>query len=269
MHSKQTGGKTVLVTGATSGIGFELARLFAINGYRLVVIGRDRERLQEIEAWRDELQVEVYAIEKDLAKPHAAQEIMNTLNAQELKVDILINNAGLGTYGLFMETSLERELEMIQVNITALTELTKLIVPHMVERKQGGILNVASVAAFQPGGPMMSVYYATKAYVLSFSEALANELRDEGILVSVLCPGPTATDFEKRANFVQSKISQRNLMSAESVAKIAFREFMCGKTMIVPGAANRILAGSVRFLPRKIVTRIVRRYQNERDGRTD
>lgn len=269
MHSKHTSAKTVLITGATSGIGFELTRLFAINGYRLIVIGRDRERLQEIQSWQDELQVEVHAMEKDLAKPHAAQEIMDELTARSITVDILINNAGLGAYGLFTETPLERELEMIQVNITTLTELTKLIVPQMVERKQGGILNVASVAAFQPGGPMMSVYYATKAYVLSFSEALANELRDEGVLVSVLCPGPTATDFEKRANLVQSKISQRNLMSAESVAKIAFREFMWGKTMIVPGAANRILAGSVRFLPRKMVTQMVRRFQNERDGRID
>lgn len=269
MHSEPTGGQTVLITGATSGIGFELARLFAINGYRLVVVGRDRESLQEIRSWQKELQIEVHAIEKDLAKTHAAQEIKNELTARTLTVDILINNAGLGAYGLFTETSLERELEMIQVNVTTLTELTKLIVPQMVERKQGRILNVASVAAFQPGGPMMSVYYATKAYVLSFSEALANELQDVGIQVSVLCPGPTDTDFEKRANLTQSKLSQRNLMTAELVAKIAFREFMCGKTMIVPGAANRILAGSVRFLPRKMVTQMVRRFQNERDGRKD
>lgn len=257
-------GETVLITGATTGIGYELSRLFAMNGYNLVIIARNQSQLERLrQQWENEFHVTIHVIVKDLSSPSSVPEIMNYLNKNNIEIDILINNAGFGLYGPFIETPIERELEMIQVNIVALTHLTKCLIPHMLRKKKGKILNVASIAAFQ-SGPLMSVYYATKAYVLSFSEALTNELADHGILVSVLCPGPTNTEFEKRANLQQSNLFRRNVMNPEEVARIAFRQFMKGKTMIVPGATNWILVRSTRFLPRKVVTGIVRRIQSER-----
>lgn len=261
-------GETVLITGATAGIGYEMSRLFAMNGYNLVIIARNQSQLQKLKQhWEDEFGVTIYAIQKDLSHPSAVEEIMDYLEEHNIEIDILINNAGFGLFGPFTETPIEQELKMIQVNIVALTQLTKCLLPNMIRKKRGKILNVASIAAFQ-SGPLMAVYYATKAYVLSFSEALTNELADHGVLVSVLCPGPTNTQFEKRANLKQSKLSKRNLMYPEEVAKIAFRQFMKGKTLIVPGATNWILVRSSRLLPRKMVTGIVRRIQNER-GKID
>ncbi len=258
-------GETVLITGATTGIGYELARLFAMNGYNLVIIARNRAQLERLQKqWENEFSVKIHVIVKDLSKQSAIEEIMDSLEEHNIDIDILINNAGFGLFGPFIETPIEQELEMIQVNIVALTYLTKCLIPKMLRKKRGKILNVASIAAFQ-SGPLMSVYYATKAYVLSFSEALTNELAEHGILVSVLCPGPTHTQFEKRANLEQSKLFQRNVMNPEEVAKIAFRQFMKGKTMIVPGATNWILVRSTRLLPRKMVTGIVRKIQSERN----
>lgn len=265
MSAFKVEGTRVLITGATSGIGLELGRLFAMNGYELVIIGRDESRLQALqESWFNEFGVQVYPLAKDLSSVNAPQEIVDWLQKKQLHIDTLINNAGFGAYGPFIETQMEMELEMIQVNIMALTQLTKLLVPAMKEKGYGKILNVSSVAAFQPGGPLMAVYYATKSYVLSFSEALSNELADVGILVSVLCPGPTATEFIKRANLGESKVFQSNLMSAEEVARIGYCQFHNGKTVIVPGTKNRILARSSRFFPRKVVTGIVRKMQERR-----
>ncbi|SHF30225.1 hypothetical protein SAMN05444392_11434 [Seinonella peptonophila] len=256
----------VLITGPTSGIGLELARLFAMNNYELILVGRNRQKLIELQRlWKYEFNSTIHMIEEDLALPDAAKKIIQTVSERGLSIDILVNNAGFGAYGPFTQTSLTKELEMIQVNVIALTSLTKLVSCEMVKQGNGKILNLSSVAGFQPGGPLMAVYYATKAYVLSFSEALANELEEAGVQVSVLCPGPTATRFEKRANLEQSKLFQRNIMTAEEVARIAFREFMRGKRLIVPGTTNRILARSVRFLPRKVVTGMVRRIQEERN----
>lgn len=257
-------GETVLITGATAGIGYEMSKLFAINGYNLVIVARNQSQLQQLQQrWQDEFGVTIHAIEKDLSHQSSVEEIVDYLEKHNIEIDILINNAGFGLFGPFIETPIEQELKMIQVNIVALTQLTKHLIPNMIRKKKGKILNVASIAAFQ-SGPLMAVYYATKAYVLSFSEALTNELADHGVLVSVLCPGPTSTQFEKRANLKQSKLSRRNLMYPEEVAKIAFRQFMKGKTLIVPGATNWILVRSSRLLPRKMVTGIVRKIQNER-----
>jgi short-subunit dehydrogenase len=256
--------ETVLITGASTGIGYELARLFAMNGYRLVIVARNEKRLQQLaEKWSGEFDVPVEVIAKDLTDPAAPEEIISLLAKKGITIDILINNAGFGLYGPFTETSFQQELDMIQVNITALTYLTKRLVTGMVSRGKGRILNVASTAAFQPG-PLMAVYYATKAYVLSFSEALANELKDKGITVSALCPGPTQTEFGKKANLGQSKLFQGNIMNAQEVATIGYRGMMAGKTVIVPGVKNQILAKSVRFLPRRIVTDIVRKIQEIR-----
>lgn len=257
--------ETVLITGATTGIGYQLSRLFAMNGYDLVIVARNQSELERLsKQWEKEFETNIYPIAKDLARPTAVTEITNDLKEQQIHIDILINNAGFGLFGSFIETPIQKELDMIQVNITALTELTKALVPGMVQRKKGKILNVASVAAFQ-SGPLMAVYFATKAYVLSFSEALTNELSEHGILVSVLCPGPTATEFEKRANLEQTKLFHRNVMQAEEVARTAYRQFMTGKTMIVPGATNWILVRSTRFLPRKMVTGFVRRLSSEKN----
>lgn len=257
-------GETVLITGATTGIGYEMSRLFAMNGYNLVIVARNHSQLEQLrQHWEKDFGVKIHVIVKDLSKQSSVEEIMNYLDENKIDINILINNAGFGLFGPFVETPIEQELEMIQVNIVALTYLTKRLIPKMIHNKKGKILNVASIAAFQPG-PLMSVYYATKAYVLSFSEALTNELAEHGILVSVLCPGPTNTEFEKRANLNQSKLFQRNVMNPEEVAKIAYRQFMKGKTMIVPGTTNWILVRSTRLLPRKMVTGIVRKIQSER-----
>lgn len=257
-------GETVLVTGATTEIGYELARFFAMNGYDLVMVARNEARLEQIAAaWRQEFGVRVVALAKDLVHPSGPDEIVQALEEQGIEIDVLVNNAGFGVYGPFNETSFTQELDMIQVNITAVTQLTKLLIKGMLARGKGKVLNVASTAAFQPG-PWMAVYSATKAYVLSFSEALANEYKDRGITVSVLCPGPTQTEFEKRANLEQAKLFMSNL-SAREVAVSAFRGLMEGKTVIIPGVKNQLFARSIRFLPRKIVTGMVHKIQAEKE----
>lgn len=167
------------------------------------------------------------------------------MREKEIEVEVLINNAGFGLYGEFANTDFEEELKMIQVNITALTALTKRIVPDIIKRKRGKILNVASTAAFQPG-PLMAVYYASKAYVLSFSEALANELNDYNITVTTLCPGPTKTGFSEQAQLGESILFYRmKVMDVKSVAKMGYRGLMKGKTIVIPGFQNKLLTTSV------------------------
>jgi len=201
--------------------------------------------------------VHVRAIAKDLSEPNAPADIFTILQKENVSVDILVNNAGYGTYGAFSETDLEDELRMIHVNIASLTHFTKLFLKGMVKRKDGKIMNVASTAAFQPG-PMMAVYYATKAFVLSFSEAIANELSGTGVTVTALCPGPTETGFQKRAKMEKTLLTKTNLMDAETVAKLGYKSLMKGKTVEVTGVANKVLAETVRIAPRKFVTSIVR-----------
>ena len=180
--------ETALITGASSGIGLDLARLFAKDGHDVVLVARSEGKLREIAAELErDFGMTAHVIVADLAKPDAPQTLVAQL---PVDVDVLVNNAGFGVLGPFVETDLAKELEMIQVNVVALTHLTKLLLPPMVARRRGRVLNVASTAAFQPG-PLMAVYYATKAYVLSFSEAIADELRDSGVTVTALCPGPT------------------------------------------------------------------------------
>ncbi|MCL6617365.1 MAG: SDR family oxidoreductase, partial [Anoxybacillus ayderensis] len=205
--------------------------------------------------------VNVTVIVKDLTVPNAAYDIYEEVRTSGLAVDILVNNAGFGLFGEFVETDLQEEVDMIQVNITALTQLTKLFLRDMVRRKQGRVMNVASMAAFQPG-PLMAVYYATKAYVLSFSEALSNELRHTNVTVSALCPGPTATGFVDRANLQQSKLFKSGVMDVKQVVEAGYKGVMNNKTVIIPGVANKLLAFSVRFMPRKFVTNIVRKVQD-------
>jgi len=258
--------KTALITGASGGIGFELAKLFAADGYDLVLVARTRETLQKLaEELSARYGVRAEVLPKDLALPGAPEEIHRQLGQSGVAVDILVNNAGFGTFGFFAETPPASTMEMLQVNMTALTHLTRLFVEDMRSKKFGRILNVASTAAFQPG-PLMAVYYATKAYVLSFSEALANELRGTGVSVTVLCPGPTHTGFQKRAHMEGSPLTSGGnlpVMDAATVARIGYRGLMKGKTIVIPGFVNRLLVFSVRFGPRSVVTSIARRLQEK------
>jgi short-subunit dehydrogenase len=187
--------KTVLITGASGGIGKELADRFAKDGYDLVLVARSEGKLVDLaKEYRDKYRVQATVFAKDIALPGMVEEIYGELRKKGIAVDYLVNNAGFGLYGEFLETQIEQETNMIDINIKALTVMTKVFLPDMVKRRQGGVLNVASLVAFFPG-PLMAVYYATKAYVLSFTETLENELRGTGVTVTALCPGPTATGF--------------------------------------------------------------------------
>ncbi|MCR8847669.1 SDR family oxidoreductase [Rossellomorea sp. SC111] len=254
--------KTVLITGASSGIGLNFSHKFAGSGHDVILVARSEGKLQtlsnEIE---NKYGVKTYVFTSDLSKPDASKKLYEEIKAQRIPVDILINNAGFGLFGEFEQTELSKELDMIQVNITALTELSKYFGKEMVNRKKGQILNVASTAAFQPG-PLMAVYYATKAYVLSLSEALANEWAPHGVKVTALCPGATKTGFSDAAELQSSKLFQSGVMSVEDVVEEGYKQMMTNtKTVIVPGMKNRILTQSIRFMPRKMVTSIVRKVQ--------
>lgn len=251
--------KTVLITGAASGIGYELACIFASDTYNLVLVDKNGQKLSEIASkFEQKFGISVKNIVKDLSIPASPEEIFTDLQQASIKIDILVNNAGFGNYGLFKETDLIDELKMLQVNLVSLTHLTKLLLKDMINRGNGKILNVASTAAFQPG-PLMAVYSATKAYILSFSEAIANELENTGVTVTVLCPGPTKSAFHETTRMANSELlKDKKMMTAETVAKIAYSGLMSNTTVVIPGVKNRILAELVRFTPRKLVTRIAR-----------
>lgn len=251
--------KTALITGASSGIGYELAKIFARDKYNVVLVARSDKKLQEIAAEIEkEYGVTAKVIAKDVSKITAAQEIYNILKQEGIKVDALVNNAGFGDFGFFTETSWEKELEMINLNMTSLTALTKLFVKDMVSRKSGKILNLASTASFQPG-PLMAVYYATKAYVLSFSEAIANELQGTGVTVTALCPGPTESGFQSAADMKDSKLVKgKKLPTSKEVAEYGYQAMKSGKVVAVHGMMNKIMAQSVRYSPRSVVRSLVR-----------
>src|SRR5215210_9139877 len=258
---------TALVTGASGGIGEELARLFAADGHSLVLVARSRDKLARL---AEELEgrhgVAARVLAADLARPEAPREIFEELHgAGGVTVDALVNNAGVGSYGLFAETDLQSELDLLQVNVVALTHLTKLFLPGMIARRRGYVMNVASTAAFQPG-PLMAVYYASKAYVLSFSEALANECEGTGVVVSALCPGPTETGFVAAApGMSESKLFDRAVMDARTVAVEGYRGMLAGKAIVIPGLRNNLLARSIGFFPRGLVTKVVRGIQEKRN----
>jgi uncharacterized protein len=256
------GRMTALVTGASSGIGCDLARIFAQHGHDLVLVARREARLRALgEELKRSRGVQVTVLPADLSSPDAPERLAAGLLQRGIRVDLLVNNAGCGVYGPFDRTDLGAELAMIQINITSLTHLTKLLLPAMLARRQGRILNVASTAAFQPG-PLMAVYYATKAYVLSFSEALANELLGSGVGVTALCPGPTRTEFQASAKIGSTRLVRGGLsMDSEAVARAGYKGLMSGRTLVIPGLKNRLLARSVSLLPRRAVTRVVRHFQ--------
>ena len=250
---------TVLITGASSGIGCELAKLFAKDHHNLVLIARSGPKLSQ---FADELQrqfgVSVKPIALDLATPTAPQLLFDQLRREGIAVNVLVNNAGYGKLGEFPEVPLEESLGQIQLNVTALTCLTRLFLGPMLQLRSGKIMNVASTAGFQPG-PLMAVHYATKAYVISFSEALANELANKGVTVTCLCPGATDTGFASRAGSDKSRLFQQiGPMDAKTVARQGYHGLLQGKTLVIPGFRNWVTVESVRFAPRKLVTAVSR-----------
>jgi short-subunit dehydrogenase len=249
---------TVLITGASGGLGHEFAKLFARDHHNLVLVARSGDKLAQVAAELQAHGVTVKTIALDLATPPAPKFLFDQLQREGIVVDILVNNAGFGAFGEFAQMPEGEILGQIQLNIAALTELTRLFLPPMVQRRTGRIVNVASTAGFQPG-PLMAVYYATKAYVISFSEAIANEVRDSGVTVTCFCPGATHTGFARRAGNEKSRLfKQVGAMSAEKVALDGYRALMEGRTLAISGAHNWLVAQSTRFAPRKLVTALSR-----------
>lgn len=247
-----------LITGASSGIGYELTKLFARDGFDLVLVARNEARLKRIaDALAGTFNVSVTVIPKDLSRPDSATELYREVKGKGIEVEILVNNAGFNVYGPFFKTSSQDQLQMMQVNIVTLTQLTKLFLPAMLKRSSGKILNVASIAGFTPG-PYSAVYCASKAYVLSLSEAIAEEVRGTGVSVTTLCPGPTKTQFARRAHMTNTRIFQGQLSSAVEVAAAGYKALVEGRTIVIVGLANKLLIFSLRFSPRNLIRRIAK-----------
>lgn len=255
---------TALITGASNGIGLELAKIHAAKGDQLVLVARNKSKLDELKIELEKTyKISIYTIGKDLSAMNAGQEIFDETSKQQIHIDYLINNAGFGDFGMFVETDWNKEAQMIQLNITALTQLTKLYLKEMVKRGSGKIMNVASTAAFQ-SGPTMAVYYATKAYVLSFSEAIDNEVRDKGVTVTALCPGATESGFQAAAAMEESNLVKgRKLPTSKEVAEYGYESMMKGRTVAIHGFMNYLLANSVRFIPRAMVVKVTRKLQDK------
>lgn len=249
-----------LITGATSGLGYEFSKIFGANGHNLILIGRRIEKLQDMKQELEKINdIEVEIISVDLSNKESVDYIYGFVNKKNIFVDNLINNAGFGSYGAFHNVDEVKDLEMIDVNIYALTKLIKKFLPKMIEKNKGGILNVASTAAFAPG-VNMSVYYATKAYVLSLTEALYEECLDYDIKVMALCPGAVKTEFQAIAQVEKSEISKNNLMDAKDVVKKAYEEFTLKKSvLLIPGFKNKLLVQAVRFMPRFLIRKIIKK----------
>ena len=244
---------TALVTGASAGIGRDLARLFAADGHDVVLVARRRERLEELAAeLTGDHNVNAHVVTADLSTATAPQAICDQLSANSLTVDYLVNNAGFGSNGAFVELDVGREVDMVTVNISALVALTGLLVPHMVARGHGAVLNIGSTAGFQ-AGPYMATYYASKAFVNHFSEALAHELQGTGVTVTVSCPGPVATEFVGIAGNDRSKLFAANVASSEDIAREAYKATMKGERMIIHGARYKALMQMLRISPRRLI----------------
>ena len=254
--------ETVLITGASSGIGYEFSKLFAEKGYNLVLTARRENKLYELKNMFPNIKIEV--IPCDLSIDTSIKYLYEEIKKREIHIDILINNAGFGLFGEFLDTDINKEINMIDLNIKALVRLTKLFSKDMIKQNSGKILNVASIAAFQPG-PYMSVYYASKSFVLSFSEAFRNELKDTNIKISTLCPGPVKTEFEKSAQLYDSKLfSIIKPIDAGDVARIGYIGLMKGKSIIIPGFFNKTAVFMNRLLPRNIIVNITRKIQEKK-----
>lgn len=248
---------TVLITGVSGGIGYELAKLFARDHFTLVLVARSGDKLAQVASELEATGANIRTVALDLSSTSAPKSLFDQLQWEKITIDILINNAGFGAFGEFAGMSEGQVLGQIDLNIRALTELTRLFLPPMIARRNGKIMNVASVAGFQPG-PLMAVYYATKAYVISFTEAIANELHGSGVTVTCFCPGATHTGFARRAGIEQSRLFSLGAMSAERVALDGYCALMRERSLSISGAHNWLIAQSTRFAPRKMVTAVSR-----------
>ena len=248
-----------LITGASSGLGWEFAKIHAAAGGNLILVARNISQLEKLKTTiQQDHAAQIHLIQKDLSQHHAAEELYEYVKSQSWKVDILINNAGFGYYGMFMEESLQKDDEMMQLNMVTLTKLTKLFAGDMVKRGKGRIMNVASTAAFQPG-PTMAVYCATKAFVLHFTEAISNELKRTGVTITALCPGATTSGFQAAAGMEESLLVKgRNLPTSYEVADYGYKAMMKGQAVAIHGFMNYLMAVSVRFTPRSLVLKVAR-----------
>lgn len=254
---------TALITGASSGIGLEFAKVFAANKNNLVLVARSEEKLNQLATeLSNNFGITVKVIAADLSKMEQVQQVYNTCKNANIQIDYLVNNAGFGTYGFFVETDWKKTEEMIDLNIKSLTLLSRLFGADMVANKSGKILNVASTAAFQPG-PTMAVYFATKSYVLFLSEAMSNELKGTGVTVTCLCPGATESGFMAAASLEDSALfKNRKLPSSAEVALFGYKAMMKGKMTVIHGIMNYLVANSIRLAPRSWVLPIVRKVQD-------
>ncbi len=252
--------KTVLITGATSGIGLELAKIFAAEGYRLVVVARSTDKLMSLKGiFQEKHRIDVLPFTMDLSKDGSADRLFRNIEDAQISIDVLVNNAGFGWRGFFAEMPAETMNEMMELNVASLVRLTRAFLPGMIQRCSGKILNVASTAAFQPG-PWMATYYASKAFVLFFSEALHEELQGTGVTVTALCPGATRTEFQSRAGVANTHLFRGPfVMDAGVVAKVGFDGLMAGKAVVIPGVKNKIMVFAERFGSRALIRKIVRR----------
>jgi uncharacterized protein len=256
--------ETALITGASSGIGLHLAREFANHGHPLVLVAPVEEELQKIAAQITEVYAtKVRVLSGDLKRPELPQEIFENLGREGIHVDILVNNAGFGFRGKWWDIPIEQDVATIRLNIEAVLRLTKLFLPPMVKLGRGRLLNTASVAGFAPG-PMLAVYHASKAFVLSWSEALAIELEDTAVSVTALCPGPTDTDFFPKAGMLGTRAFQgQNLMAPQDVAKAGYEAMMKGELFVVPGVANKTLVAARRVLSEAAQAKLNEKFYEE------
>jgi short-subunit dehydrogenase len=258
--------RTVLITGASSGIGRAFAHLFARDAYRVVLTARHATTLETLRSALVAMyKADAHVINVDLATEGGADLLHAQLLHDRLSVDVLVNNAGFGMQGNFVELPLERQLQMMTLNMTSLVALTRLLAPAMVQRRHGGVINVASTAGFQPG-PLMAVYYATKAFVVSFTEAISDELKDSGVVVTCLAPGPTSTGFATEAGVTHAPLFQGEVMTADEVARIGYEGWRHGKSLVIAGARNRRRYWLVKILPRGVVRRAVRALNSKAEA---
>lgn len=250
-----TNQKTALVTGGSSGFGREIAKLFARDGYQVILVARRKNELEEVaQQLNSEVPgCETIVISKDLSQSNAAQELYDTVKQRGLTVDALVNDAGFGEHGLFVDTDLTKELAMIQLNVISLVVLTKLFIRDMVQRGEGRILQLASTVSFMPV-PKLSIYAATKAFVLSLSEAVAHELEDTGVTMTALCPGASDTEFFIRANAQDANVTDTPLSDPAEVAQDGYDAMMKGETRIISGAMNKVQAYFSNIIPDSILS---------------
>lgn len=251
-----------IITGGTEGIGLELAKLFAAEKHNLIIAARNQKRLEEVKKeFENEYEISVEIIQADLSVDKACEKIIKTVEEKNLIVDNLINNAGIGSFGFLNEAEDGFEEQLININIIALTNLTKYFLKDMIKRGCGGIMNVASTAAFV-GGPKMALYYSSKAYVLSLTEALHEEVKSFGVRVSCLCPGPVKTSFQEKSGIKKSEKAKKYLMDVEDVAKEAYLGFFKGKAIIIPGYKNKLLVLGNKLIPRSLSRKIILKSNN-------